>query len=105
MKLIAGAGAPRLADAPQVPTIAETYPGFDVIAFNALIAPAGGAEAGAGETLGRHPRGDRIRRIRRRAPRITSSRKGNTPAELDAWMRQETAKWAEIAKAAKIKAD
>ena len=49
LKLIAGAGAPRLADAPNVPTINETYPGFDVIAFNAMIAPAGNAEAGAGE--------------------------------------------------------
>src|SRR6266849_2061856 len=41
LKLIAGAGAERLADAPQVAAIAETYPGFDVIAFNALVAPAG----------------------------------------------------------------
>src|SRR5262249_43335004 len=35
LKLIAGAGGKRLGDAPQVATIAETYPGFDVIAFNA----------------------------------------------------------------------
>src|SRR5947209_3092992 len=33
LKLIAGAGRERLADAPDVPTIAETFPGFDVIAF------------------------------------------------------------------------
>jgi tripartite-type tricarboxylate transporter receptor subunit TctC len=31
--------------------------------------------------------------------------KGNTPAELDAWMRRETGRWAEIAKAANIKAE
>jgi tripartite-type tricarboxylate transporter receptor subunit TctC len=30
---------------------------------------------------------------------------GNTPQELDAWMRKEIARWAEIAKAANIKAD
>src|SRR4029078_158713 len=41
LKLIAGAGAQRLGDAPDVPTIAETYPGFDVIAFHALVAPDG----------------------------------------------------------------
>src|SRR5262249_57715095 len=39
LKLIAGAGSKRLGDAPQVATIAETYPGFDVVAFNALVAP------------------------------------------------------------------
>ena len=31
--------------------------------------------------------------------------KGNTPGELDAWMREQTARWAEIAKAANIKAE
>src|SRR5882724_7494521 len=41
LKLIAGAGAERLPDAPQIPTIDETYSGFNVVAFNAAIAPAG----------------------------------------------------------------
>src|SRR5262245_28183784 len=41
LKLIAGASAARLADAPQVASIAETYPGFDVMAFNAMVAPVG----------------------------------------------------------------
>ena len=45
LKLIAGAGAGPASDAPSVPTIAETYPGFDVMAFNALVAPAGRAGA------------------------------------------------------------
>jgi tripartite-type tricarboxylate transporter receptor subunit TctC len=30
---------------------------------------------------------------------------GNTPKELDAWMRREMLRWGEIAKAANIKAD
>src|SRR5918999_1768194 len=41
IKIIAGASAERLADAPQAPAIAETYPGFAVIAVNALFAPSG----------------------------------------------------------------
>src|SRR5437016_12719182 len=41
LKLIAGAGAARLPGAEAVPTIAETWPGFDVVAFNAVIAPIG----------------------------------------------------------------
>ena len=54
LKLIAGAGAQRLGDAPQVPTIAETYPGFDVIAFNALVAPGGRSRAGARQAVRRY---------------------------------------------------
>jgi tripartite-type tricarboxylate transporter receptor subunit TctC len=41
LKLIAGAGSDRLPGAETAPTIAETFPGFNVIAFNAMIGPAG----------------------------------------------------------------
>jgi tripartite-type tricarboxylate transporter receptor subunit TctC len=35
------ASAQRLQDAPQYPTLAETFPGFDVSAFQALAVPKG----------------------------------------------------------------
>ena len=106
LKLIAGAGAERLGDAPDVPTIAETYPGFDVIAFNALVAPAGVPAPVLDKLSGRHPRRGRIRRSSRtRSRHLGIFPLGNTPQELDAWMREQIARWAEIAKAANIKAD
>jgi Uncharacterized protein conserved in bacteria len=40
LKLIAGIGADRLPDAPDVPTLAETYPGFDVMACQVIYGPA-----------------------------------------------------------------
>src|SRR6202035_3357072 len=40
LKLIAGAGDP-LPGAEKAPTIAQMFPGFNVIAFNAMIGPAG----------------------------------------------------------------
>ena len=105
LKLIAGAGAQRLGDAPDVPTIAETYPGFDVIAFNAFVAPAG-VPAPVLDKLSADIRAvvnspefaDKVRNL-------GIFPLGNTPQELDAWMRKEIARWAEIAKAANIKAD
>jgi tripartite-type tricarboxylate transporter receptor subunit TctC len=105
LKLIAGAGAARLADQPNVPTIAETYAGFDVIAFNALVAPAA-TPAPVKEKLAAD-----IRAVVESGEFAAKTRhlgifpKGNTPAELDAWMRRETGRWAEIAKAANIKAE
>jgi tripartite-type tricarboxylate transporter receptor subunit TctC len=105
LKLIAGAGAQRLGDAPQVPTIAETYPGFDVIAFNALVAPAGvpasvldRLSADISSVVNSPEFADKVRNL-------GIFPLGNTPQELDAWMRKEIARWAEIAKAANIKAD
>jgi tripartite-type tricarboxylate transporter receptor subunit TctC len=105
LKLIASAGAERLADAPNVPTINETYPGFNVIAFNAVIAPVGIPKPVL-EKLSAD-----IKAVVESQEFIGKTRhlgifpKGNAPAELDAWMRSETARWAEIAKAANIKVD
>ena len=105
LKLIAGAGAQRLGDASDVPTIAETYPGFDVIAFNALVAPAGvpapvldKLSADILAVVNSLEFADKVRNL-------GIFPLGNTPQELDAWMRKEIARWAEIAKAANIKAD
>src|SRR5262245_2822700 len=41
LKVIAGASSERLIDAPQTPTLNETYPGFAVAAINAMYGPAG----------------------------------------------------------------
>ena len=41
LKLIAGASADRLPGAPQAATIGDTYPGYAVMAFQAVIGPAG----------------------------------------------------------------
>jgi tripartite-type tricarboxylate transporter receptor subunit TctC len=105
LKLVAGAGGQRLADAPQVATIAETYPGFDVIAFNAMVAPAA-TPPGVKDKLAAD-----IKAIVESPEFIAKTRhlgifpKGNAPAELDAWMQRETGRWAEIAKAANIRAE
>jgi tripartite-type tricarboxylate transporter receptor subunit TctC len=105
LKLIAGASAARLADAPQVASIAETYPGFDVMAFNALVAPAGvpapvldKLSADIRAVVNSQEFADKVRNL-------GIFPLGNTPQELDLWMREQIARWAEIAKAAHIKAD
>ncbi len=41
LKLIATTGVNRLRDAPQAPTIAETYPGFSANPFSFVLGPAG----------------------------------------------------------------
>jgi tripartite-type tricarboxylate transporter receptor subunit TctC len=105
LKLIAGCGGERLADSPTVATINEAYPGFDVMAFNALIAPAGvprpvleKLSADVRAVVGSREFADKTRHL-------GIFPQGNTPAELDRWMREQTARWAEIAKAAGIKAE
>jgi tripartite-type tricarboxylate transporter receptor subunit TctC len=105
LKLIAGAGPDPLPGAESVPVIDKTYPGFTVVAFNAVIAPAG-TPAAVLEKLSADLRAvvtSPAFAERTRALGINAW--GNTPKELDAWFASETAKWAEIAKAANLKAE
>ena len=105
LKLIAGASARRLADAPQVPTIAETFPGFDAMAFNAVVAPAGVPLP----VLDKLSTDIRVvvnsKEFADKVSHLGIFPFGNTPRELDAWMREQIARWREIAKAANIAAD
>ena len=105
LKLIAGASAERFADAPNVATMAETYSGFQVTAFNALVTPAGVPQPVL-EKLSAD-----IRAVvssdafREKTKHLGINAYGNTPAELSAWMRTEIARWQEVAKAANLQAN
>jgi tripartite-type tricarboxylate transporter receptor subunit TctC len=105
LKLIAGAGADRLGDAPNTPTIAETYPGFAVMAMNALFAPSGVP----GPVLAKVSADVRAivesPEFREKTKHLGIHTWGTTPQELDAWTRNEISRWAEVAKAAQIKVD
>jgi tripartite-type tricarboxylate transporter receptor subunit TctC len=105
LKLIAGAGPDPLPGAENAPIIARTYPGFTVVAFNAVIAPAGTPPAVL-EKLSADVRAvvtSPAFAERTRALGINAW--GTTPKELDAWFAKETERWSEIAKAANLKAE
>jgi tripartite-type tricarboxylate transporter receptor subunit TctC len=105
LKLIASASAERLPGAPNVPTMAETYPGFEVMAFNALVAPAG-VPAPILDKLSADIRAVvNSDAFREKTKNLGINAYGNTPAELTAWMNREIARWKQVAKAANLKAD
>jgi tripartite-type tricarboxylate transporter receptor subunit TctC len=105
LKLIASASPDRLPGAQNVPTIAESYRGVEVVAFNAVVAPGGTPEPIV-EKLSSD-----IRAIvasdafKDRTRNLGIDSYGNTPAALSAWMTKEIANWKEVAKAANIKAE
>ena len=105
LKLIAGASGERFADQPQVPTMAETYPGFQVMAFNAMVTPSG-LPAPVLEKLSADIRAVvNSDAFKDRVKHLGINAYGNTPAELSAWMKGEIARWQEVAKAANLKAN
>jgi hypothetical protein len=72
LKVLAVASAQRLQDAPQYPTLAETFPGFDVSAFQALAVPKGAAWC-------------RPRNSPKRSGRSASSRKRHRRSVRGSW--------------------
>jgi tripartite-type tricarboxylate transporter receptor subunit TctC len=105
LKLIAGASPERLPGALNVPTLAETYPGVDVIAFNAIVAQ-GGTPAPIVEKLSADVRAIVASdAFLERVKNLGINAYGNTPAELGAWMAEQIARWKQVARASNIKAE
>jgi tripartite-type tricarboxylate transporter receptor subunit TctC len=105
LKVLAVASAQRLQDAPQYPTLAETFQGFEVSAFQAIAVPKGVPAAV-------------IEKISADISSVVSSPefaekvaplgvfpKATSPQELDAMIRKEIERWTAIAKAANITVD
>ncbi len=105
LKVLAVASAERLHDAPQYSTLAETYPGFDVNAFQAIIAPSGVPAAlidqistAIGSVVSSPEFADKTMAL-------GVFPKSSTPQQLDEMIRKEIARWGAIAKAANIKVE
>jgi tripartite-type tricarboxylate transporter receptor subunit TctC len=105
IKLIAGASAERLSDMPNTPTIAESYPGFAVMAMNALFAPSGVPAPVIAKVSSDVREIVESTAFRDKTKHLGIHTWGTTPQELDAWTRSEIANWAKVAKAANIKVD
>jgi tripartite-type tricarboxylate transporter receptor subunit TctC len=105
VKAIAAAGAERLSDAPQYPTIAETFPGFNVRAFVALIAPAGVPEQVLGKISGHIRAVVDSAKFAAKVKEFAVTPMSTSPRELDELLAREIGRWGEIARAANIQVD
>ena len=103
MKAIAVTSARRDASAPEVPTVSETLPGFNVLSINGVVA-AGGTP----RELVQRISADLRRLLRepdtaRRLEELGIEPAGNSPEEFAAFIRSEIERWTRVAKAANVK--
>jgi len=103
LKLIAVATPKRMASLPDVPTIAETLPGFDSSAWYAVVAPAktpakivSKINADINEAL-RDPE------MLKRFVDFSAEPIGGSPQETAAYMREDVARWRQVIQAAGVK--
>jgi len=104
LRALAVTSPKRVAQLPDVPTVAETFPGFDAATWFALVGPAA------------MPR-DAVMRINAETRKIVATRdfqqrfdtlgmipdQDRTPDEINAYIKAEIAKWAKVIKDAGVK--
>ena len=102
-RAIATGGTTRSVALPNIPTVQEAgVPGFEVTAWNGLYAPAGTSKAVI-DTLNatlQEVLADPA--LKKRALELGIDAKASTPAELDARMRSDIAKWGSVIEHAHI---
>jgi tripartite-type tricarboxylate transporter receptor subunit TctC len=103
VKALAVTSKERLKDAPELPTVAETLPGYEVVLWQGIFAPAGLDP----KTIAKISAD--VNRIQRDPDVISRLATGgmtpfsNTPEGFKAFYDAEYAKWAKVVKAAGIK--
>jgi tripartite-type tricarboxylate transporter receptor subunit TctC len=99
VRLLAVSGLQRAPQIPDVPTVAESgYPGFNVITWNGLMAPAGTPREIVEKIAAEIGRAVRDRGFLARLEQYGADPLGNTPQAFAAMIASETALWAETVK-------
>ena len=97
--------AKRLASLPKVPAIAETVPGYEVINWWGVLAPANTPGAIITKLNGGMVNMLRDADVQETLAREGIDRAGSTAAEFSAYIRSEIAKWTKVAKETGVQLD
>ena len=103
LRALAHGGTKRSPAAPEVPTVAETIPGFQCITWYALVAPRGIAPAIVARLNAEVVKMFADAPFAQRIVDQGQEPQSTTPAELLAYMRAESARWAAVIKRAGLK--
>ena len=105
LRALATIGAARSAAAPELPTVAETLPGFEVNNWVGLFAPAGTPADIVGRLNGEVQKFMQSKEITARLTAEGARFIPMTPDQFGAFVKSEIAKWAPVVKASGAKAD
>ena len=105
VKALAVTTAKRAAAMPDLPAIAESVPGYEMVLWIGVFAPAGTPVEIASKLNGEVVRIVRLPDVREKLDALGVEPVGNTSAQAAEWIRGEIAKYGPVVKAANIKAD
>jgi tripartite-type tricarboxylate transporter receptor subunit TctC len=103
---IAVTSAKRANAAPDIPTVAESgVPGYEASSWFALLAPAGTPRSIVTKLNAEALKALQLRDVQESLSRSGLDPTGSTPAEADAYLRSEIAKWTRVVREAGIRPD
>lgn len=102
---LAVTGKQRNNAAPEIPAIAETLPGFEVMNWVGIFAPAGTPGEIVTKLNVEIMRVVKLPEVQSRLVTEGAASRPNTPSEFAAFQKAEIAKWAKVIKEAGLKAD
>jgi tripartite-type tricarboxylate transporter receptor subunit TctC len=105
LRALATIGTARSKAAPELPTVAETLPGFEVNNWVGLFAPAGTPPEIVGRLNGELQKFMQSKEITARLTAEGARFIPMTPAQFGDFVKAEIAKWAPVVKASGAKAD
>ncbi len=105
LRAIAVTGTSRLPAAPDIPTVAETIPGFDASGWFAVYAPAGTPPAVVARLNQAINRVLEMPDVRKRYAELGAEPVGGPPEKLRDQVARELAKWSELIRATGMKAE
>jgi tripartite-type tricarboxylate transporter receptor subunit TctC len=105
LRALVTTGPTRLSFLPDVPPANETLAGFEVVNWYGMVLPAGTSREVVRRLHAEIVKAMNVPDIRDKLIAQGTDPVGTTPEEFGAFMRSETAKWAQVIKAANIRAD
>ncbi len=105
IKQIAITSLQRVGSVPELPTVAETLPGFSVLSIMGVVAQSATPREIVNRLNADFVTMLRMPEVKSRLAELGTEPVGNKPEEFDAFIRAEVEKWAKVVSAAHIKAE
>jgi len=105
LRLLAVTGLKRSSAMPDVPTVAESLPGFEAINWFGLMAPAGTPREVVGRLHAETAKALQDPELRQKLAALGVEIQPGSPQEFSALLKSETEKWAKVAKSSGARAE